>query len=182
MQSINHSAIKQSNLIWTLPHRRDFPRNRSFRTTGLSTQHPQGFGSPPNSPLMLREIRYTTPSGLPCSMANDTASQLPRKAGIPSYKEGANTPSYNRPATSAFPTWASATVTGTFHALPSVDIAICRSLPDSANLPPGLYSSAICPSGKTHFSPKYPLRTTRTSSWTISTHSNTAKMHNKQLE
>ena len=36
-----------------------------------------------NSPLRLRETPYATPSGLPCSVANDTASQLPRKGGYP---------------------------------------------------------------------------------------------------
>ena len=56
-------------------------------------------------------------------------------AGIPNYEEGANTPSPTRPETPASPTWASTAVTGTFHALPSVELTILRtrqtSLPDS---------------------------------------------------
>ena len=70
----------------------------------------------------------------------------------------------------ASPTWASTTVTGTFYVFPFVDLTICRTLPDSASLPPGLYCSAICPSGQAHYSPNYPPPTTRTSSYTISTH------------
>ena len=80
----------------------------------------------------------------------------PERAGIPKYEEGANTPSQTRPETTASPTWASTTVTGTFHALPSVDLTICRTLPDSANLPLGPYCSAMGPAGQTHFSPNYP--------------------------
>ena len=69
-------------------------------------------------------------------MANDTASQLPRNGGYPQLQGRDKTPSYNRPETSASPTWASAAVTITFHALPSVDLTICWTLPESANLPP----------------------------------------------
>ena len=186
VQSIHHSTIKQPNLRprrqsrprrWTLPRWQDFPCNRTFRATGLSAQCPQGFGSlsgsgkPPTRPSLVFPVLWLTTRPL----------SYPERAGIPNYKEGANTPSYNRPETSASPTWASAAVTGTFHALPSVDLTICRTIPDSANLPPELYSSAICSSGQTHLSPKYPLRTTRTSSYPISTHSNAAEMHNKHF-
>ena len=52
----------------------------------------------------------------------------------------------------------------TFHARTSLCISICRRLPASANLHPGLYCSTMCPSGQTHFSPQYPLQTSRTSS------------------
>ena len=55
-----------------------------------------------------------------------------------------------RPETSASPTWASAAVTGTFHTLLTVYLRLRRTLPDSADLPPGLYSSKMDPSYKTH--------------------------------
>ena len=55
-----------------------------------------------------------------------------------------------RPETSASPTWVSAVVTGTFHTLITVYLGLRLTLPDSAELPPGLYSSTMYPSCKTH--------------------------------
>ena len=48
------------------------------------------------------------------------------------------------------PTWASAAVTGTFHTLLTVVLRLHRTLPDSADLPPGLYSYAMIPFHKRH--------------------------------
>ena len=63
------------------PRKQDF-----FRATaqaGLSTQLRKDFGSPPNSPLGLRETPCTTPSGLPSPISAHTASLLPCKGGYP---------------------------------------------------------------------------------------------------
>ena len=134
---IYHSTIRLSR---TTAH----PRN-TLRASS-------GFGKPPTrlawSSLFYRE-RYglsVTQKGRVSPITRKGPTLLPRLV--------------RRPQHLPFPT----AVTGTFHALPSVDLTICRTLPDSANLPPGLYCSAMCPAGQTHFSPNYPLLTTRTSS------------------
>ena len=49
------------------PRRQDFPRKQDF----------------PRCPLRLRETPYTTPSGLPLSISEHTASLLPCKGGYP---------------------------------------------------------------------------------------------------
>ena len=66
----------------------------------------------------------------------------PARAGIPNYKEGANTRSRTRPETSASPNPASTRVIGTLRTRFSVNLSKYRTLPDAANLPPGLYCSA----------------------------------------
>ena len=82
-------------------------------------------------------------NSLSCSIAKTSLLlSYPERAGILNYEEGANTPSRTRPEAQASHTWASATVTGTLSTLSSVDLAIGRTLPDSANLTPGLYCSA----------------------------------------
>ena len=81
-------------------------------------------------------------TSFPCSISTSRLLSYPERAGIPNDEEVANTPSRTRPETPASPTRASTTVTGTLHTHFSVDPTISQILPDSANLPPGLYCSA----------------------------------------
>ena len=64
------TKVKSSCLIFTSADSRanrssfratGLPCNRTFRATGLSVQHPHGFGSPPNSPLRLWETPMYVP-------------------------------------------------------------------------------------------------------------------------
>ena len=92
-----------------------------------------------------------TPLVFPLLYPSTRPLNYPDRAGIPNYKEGVITPSHGRPETSASPTWSSAAVTGTFHTLLTVYLRPRRTLPDSADLPPGLYSAAMDPSYNIHF-------------------------------
>ena len=97
------------------------PRNRTV---------PAGPRSSPNNLLRLRE-RALYPHHDFSIAQKGWVSPITRK-------EEANT----RPETSASLTRASTTVTGTLHTHFSVDPTISRTLPDLANVPPGLYCSA----------------------------------------
>ena len=59
------------------------PRNRTFRATGLSAQHLQGFGSPPNSPLRLRETPYGRSTHFPLSVQRYAGLFRPRQTSLP---------------------------------------------------------------------------------------------------
>ena len=59
------------------------PRNRTFRATGLSVQHPQGFGSPSNSPLRLRETPYVRSTHFPLSVYLYAGLFRPRQTSLP---------------------------------------------------------------------------------------------------
>ena len=91
-----------------------------------------------------------TPLVFPLLYPNTRPLYYPARAGIPNYKEGVITHSPGRPETPASPTWASAAVTRTFHTLLTVYLRLRQTLPDSANLPPRLYSSTMDPSYKSH--------------------------------
>ena len=126
------------------------PQAGLFVQLGLSAQLPQGFGSPPNSPLRLRETPYTTHLVFPLLYLRTRPLYYSARAGIPNYAEGVITPSLIRPETSASPTWASAAVTGMFYIIHFVFLSLRPTLPDSADLPPGLYASIMGPSHNSH--------------------------------
>ena len=89
---------------------------------------------------------------LPLAIPERLITYLPRKGGYPQTRGGGGgvvTPPSDLPETSVSPTRVSAVVTGMFHMLRTVTIRHRRTLPDSAGLPPGLYSSNMCPSNKT---------------------------------
>ena len=115
----------------------DSPEQRRIRATAQPHNRaiPAGPRGPPNSLLRLRETHYTTLLVFPALCLTLRLLSYPEKAGIPTYEEGANTPSRTRPETPASPTRAPTAVTGTLHALSSVDLTICRTLLDSAKLP-----------------------------------------------
>ena len=100
----------------------------------------QALGSPPSSQASGSPLHDST--SLPCYLSTSRLLSYPERTGIPNYEEGANTPSRTRPETPGSPTRPSTTVTETFHPHFSVDPTISRTLPNSANLPPGLYCSA----------------------------------------
>ena len=149
-------------IITTLQYKQSLPNNRTI------AQSPQGPREPPKySLLRLRETPYTTLLVFPALYPTSRPLSYPARAGIPNYEEGANTPSRAHPETPASPTRVSTMVTGTLHTRFSVNLSKCRTLPDSANLPPGLYCSADEAYGQTHFFPNYPPPITHTSSYTI---------------
>ena len=121
------------------PRKQDFPRN-SLRASGAPRIALSGSGKPPTRPPLVFPLLYMRTLPL----------YYPARAGIPNYTEGVITPSPGRPESSESPTWASAAVTGTFHTLPTVFLRLRRTLPDSVDLPPGLYVSIMDPSHKSH--------------------------------
>ena len=68
----------------------DSPEQPRIRATA---HHPQGLGRPLNSLLRLRENPYTTRLVFPVLWLTIRPLRYPERAGIPNYKEGANTPS-----------------------------------------------------------------------------------------
>ena len=147
-----------------------------------TSQHPWGFGRPPNCPLRLRENPLHDPLWSSPAISEQIASLIPQRAGIPNYKEGVITPSPGRPETSASPTWASAAVTGTFHTFRTVYLRLRRTLPDSPDLPPGLYSSTMDPSYKTHIRRTIQPLNIRLSSLRKSVHHNASVSNNKHCK
>ena len=121
------------------PRRQDIPRN-ILRVSGAPRTALSGSGKPPTRLPLVFPLVYPRTRPL----------NYPERAGIPVYKEGVITPSHGHPETSASPTWASAAVTGTFHTLLTIYLRPGRTLPDSATRSPGLYSSTMDPSNKTH--------------------------------
>ena len=130
--------------VKTLQYKQSLPNNRASAhpRNRATAQSPQGLGSPPKSLLRLWETPYTTLLVFPALYPTSRLLSYPARAGIPNYEEGANTPSRTRPDTPAPPTRVSTTVTGMLHTRFSVNLSKCRTLPGSANLPPGLYCSA----------------------------------------
>ena len=114
-------------IITTLQYKQSLPNNRA--TSGAPR-------------IVLRETPYMTLPVFPALYPTTHLLGYPVRAGIPDYEEGANTPSWTRPETPASPTRVSTTVTETLHTRLSVNLSKYRTLPDSANLPPGLYCSA----------------------------------------
>ena len=86
---------------------------------------------------------FTTPPVFPLLYLLTRPLHYPARAGIPNYTEGVITPSPGRPETSASPTWASAAVNRAFHTLPTVFLWLRRTLPDFADLPPGLHATVM---------------------------------------
>ena len=118
-----------------LPRKPDFPRN-SPSSPGAPRIALLDSGKPPSRPSLVFPLLY--PRTRP--------PHHPARAGIPNYSEGVITPSPGHPETSASPTWASAAVTGAFHTLLTVLLRLRRTLPNSADLPPGLYVTTMVPS------------------------------------
>ena len=158
----------------------DSPEERRIRATAqLHTTHrasgaPRiaclGFGKTPYTtflvfPALCMVERYgfsVTQKGRVSPVRRKVLTLLPRIVRRPQHlPSGVNYGHRNAPRTSC------------------CQVTICRILPDSGSLPPGLYCSAICPTGQTHYSPNYPPPNTRTSSYAESTHSYTAESHNK---
>ena len=67
LQCNQFTIVKSSRLIFVRGRlaQTGLPHNRTFRAMGLSAQHPQGFGSPPNIPLRLRETPYVRSTHFP---------------------------------------------------------------------------------------------------------------------
>ena len=124
-------------IITTLQYKQSLPNNRA----SAQPRSPHRASGAPQI-LRLRKTPYTTLLVFPALYPTSRPLSYPARAGIPNYEEGANTPSRTRPETPASPTRVSTTVTGTLHTRFSVNLSKCRTLPDSANLPPGLYCSA----------------------------------------
>ena len=136
-------AISSVHLIFSTPASSSAP-------AGLSAQRPPYLQESPDPSAGTLEPTGHGSLGLPLAIPESLITRLPRKGGYPQTRGGGVvTPPSDLPETSASPTWVSAAVTRMFLTLRTVTIRPRRTLPDSAGLPPGPYSSSTCPSTKT---------------------------------
>ena len=132
-----------------------FRAGRTFRVSRTFRATPFGLREPPSCPLSLRETPYTTPSGTPPPLLYPSTRPLnyPERAGIPNYQEGVITPSQVVRRHQHLPLGHQPRSPERFYTLLTVYLRLRRTLPDSADLPPGLYSNTMGPSYKIHSLP-----------------------------
>ena len=166
LQSIHHSTIDSPEQ----PHIRASvqPRN-TFRALGATRIASSASGNPP----------HDSPD-LPCSMANVRASQLPRKGGYPQLRGRGK---HSFPDSSGYPSISHLGVNCGHRNVPHTSFCRFNDMPDSSGLgkPPSqtlLHSYVSCRTDPL-LSELATILTTRTSSYTISTHPNAAETHNK---